>query len=420
MLLVLWAVACTPSQPDPGQKAAAKPDVKAEQVVEEPAAEQPAEAPAEALEVPSPPSETVEDEVAADLQALPNPADPVEPAEPVAPVEPVEVPIAETVPTPKTVAWRTVTTTSEEVSLVSVRRGVLGRGKSGYYDVDVNGAFVMRSEINHPNGTIVGRWPKNAWVVEERIKTIPGDRMDEAIRQLRLMRLRGERRWVPQMYDGEQRFLDEGQRFVVGTKGGMLAEAGGHIERVAGTSEDPDKGVGRLGELIGFFETRKGRLYTARRDREAVYVQRDCEDRVCSDENAMKLPIGRYWSFPRFTPRAKHSVTVVADVREGEEDKSLLLHYGDGSWKLERVASQPSGLWGASDGGLWTTIDGALQYRAPDGAWHVVELPEGATSVTAAIGDDLSEVWIASTSGETTTIHATAAVPPPPDIAETP
>ncbi len=429
---VLWVAACTPSAPEPGPKSSPRPEANAQDVVEAPTGAADAKAPADGAQAPTPPSEEVDEaptEVAPGLQELPNPAEPTQPAEPTEPTEPAE-PVEPVEPVcgikpPVSVSSPVlpvadVTTAAEEVELVSIRRGVLGHGKSGYYDVDVNGAFVMRPEINTPNGTILGRWPKNAWVIEERIKTIPGDRMDEEIRQLRLMRLRGERRWVPQMYDGEQRFVDDGQRFVVGTKGGMLAENDGDIVRVAGNAEDPDLGVGRLGELVGFFETRKGKLYTARRDREAIYVQRDCEDNVCSTENAMKLPIGRYWQFPRFAPRAKHSMTAVANVREGEDDKSMLLHYGGGSWKLERVAAEPEGLWGASDGGLWITIDGALQYRAPDGTWHVVDLPEGAAKVTAAIRDDLSEIWIAAANGEATTIYATAAVLPPPDVAPTP
>jgi len=56
--------------------------------------------------------------------------------------------------------------------MVSLTRGVLGHGKSGYYDVDANGAFVLRTESNTPDGTILGRWPSNAWVIEERIKTV--------------------------------------------------------------------------------------------------------------------------------------------------------------------------------------------------------------------------------------------------------
>lgn len=354
-----------------------------------------------------------------ELEGLPTPAA-SELAEPAAePIVPLEVPITAPTRTPKTVPWRTVATTDEPVSMVSISRGVLGHGKSGYYDVDANGAFLLRTEINAPGGTILGRWPSNAWVIEERVKTIPGDRMDEEIRQLRLMRLRGERRWVPQMYEGEQRFEDEGQAFVVGTKGGMLAEDRGDIVRVAGSAGDPDVGVGRSGELLAFFETTKGNLYTVRRDGDSAYVQRDCEDAECRDQNAMKLPIAKYWQFPISAARGKYSISAAAKVREDGEDKSMLLHYGGGSWKLERIAAAPTGLWGARDGGLWTTIDGALEYRAPDGGWHTIELPEGASTVTAAVRDDLSEIWIAAPSSEGSTIYATTAVFVPPP-AETP
>ena len=47
------------------------------------------------------------------------------------------------------------------------------------------------------------------------------------------------------------------------------------------------------------------------------------------------------------------------------------------------------------------------------------EPPEGASTVTAAVRDDLSEIWIATPSAEGSTIYATAAVFEPP-AAETP
>lgn len=423
---VLCLAACTPAQTEPAPKSDAK--ALAHEVDKPAVVADTGDAPADATPESATPTPLAEDppgddppDSALPLEKLPDPNAPDEPdVEPAAAAEPVEVPVSEAAPAAKTIAWRTVTTTTEAVSLVPLSRGVLGRGNSGFYDVDANGAFVMRPEINAPNGTIQGRWPTNAWVIEERTKTIPGDRMDEEIRQLRLMRLRGERRWVPQMYEGEQRFVDEGQRFVVGTKGGMLAEDSGDIVRVAGNAGDPERGVGRPGELVAFFETGSGKLYTARRDSEAMYVQRDCEDEACVAENAMKLPIGKFWQFSIGVARAKHSVTLAAKIREGEEDKPFLLHYGAGSWKLERVAATPAGLWGARDGGLWAMLDDALAYRAPDGSWHAVELPDGATAVTAAIRDDLSEMWVAAPSGEATTIYATAVSPLPPAAAETP
>ncbi|MBL4685304.1 MAG: hypothetical protein JKY37_11990, partial [Nannocystaceae bacterium] len=48
------------------------------------------------------------------------------------------------------------------------------------------------------------------------------------------MRLRGKRRWVPQEYKFEQRFLDDGHKFAVGGKGGMLVELRGAVARVGG------------------------------------------------------------------------------------------------------------------------------------------------------------------------------------------
>ncbi|MGH1343852.1 MAG: hypothetical protein ACRBN8_20005 [Nannocystales bacterium] len=421
---VLWLAACTPAE----TQTASKSDDVPQKVAK---AGTPSERSPDARTV-VPPSPEPESELAElptdqppqrELEGLPEPVDPQEPSEPVAapePAEPVEVPVSDPSRSPKAVSWRTVTNTAETVSMLSISRGVLGQGKSGYYDVDANAAFVLRPEINAPNGTILGRWPRNAWVIEERIKKVPGDRMDEEIRQLRLMRLRGERRWVPQMYEGEQRFEDEGQAFVVGTKGGMLAEDGGYIVRVAGNAGDPEVGVGRSGELLAFFETGSGRIYTVRRDGEAAYVQRNCEDTECRDQNAMKLPITKYWQFPMSAARGKHSISVVAKVREDGEDKPMLLHYGGGSWKLERIAAAPAGLWGARDGGLWVNVEGALEYRAPDGLWHSVELPEGATTMTAAVRDDLSELWIATASGEGSTIYATSAVPELPPAAQTP
>ena len=311
--------------------------------------------------------------------------------------------------TPTTVTWREVARPASATTFEPLTRGVLARSAGGYSDVDDSGALVLRPEIQAPPSPVLGSWPDNAWYVETRSKILPGDRSMTEIRDMRLMRLRGKKRWVPQEYNGAQRFPDEGESVQIGGAGGLIVEQNGSLTRLSDNGSDPVLGLDRGGDLVGFFETRSGRVYTVREVDGALYVQRDCADLECVAREAKKLPLGTQWSFTQPVTRQQHSVSAVAEVRVDEGPQAHLLHHETGGWKLERVASAPSGLWPTKDGGLWTMIDAQLLHRDPGGAWREVALPAGATAVTAAMRNDYSELWIAATVDNASVVFATAA-----------
>jgi hypothetical protein len=414
-VVLLSAPACT-SREDPARSVPAATTVAASDAPKTaapieakvtPASEVPKAAPAQ-------PEPAVEPSPAAkpDLPAAVEPAA-VEPAavEPAA-VEPAEVatvPVQAITPTAVTVAWREVARPSEAVKFEPLIRGVLGKSASGYHDVDDSGALVLRPEIEAPASPVLGVWPDNAWVIETRTKVLPGDRSGFELRQIRLLRLRGKRRWVPQMYNGEQRFEDEGQRFQVGGAGGLIVEFEGALTRLADNAVDPVLGLDVGGELVGYFESKSGAVYPIRCKDEALFVQRDCADLECVTLHAIRLPFGTQWSFTSPVTRQKHSVSGVAEVRRGEDVQPYLLHYEADGWKLESLTGAPTGLWPTKDGGLWTMIGARLLHRDPQGAWREVAVPEGATAVSVAMRADFSELWIAATVGDAAVVFATAA-----------
>ena len=190
-------------------------------------------------------------------------------------VEPATVPVQAVAPTRTTVVWREVARPGEPVSFAPLIRGVLGKSAGGYHDVDDSGALVLRPEIEAPGAPVLGSWPDNAWFIETRGKIDKGDRSMTELRQIRLMRLRGKRRWVPQTYNGEQRFVDSGERFQIGGAGGLIVESMGSLTRLADNASDPVLDLDIGGELVAFFETKYGRVYPVRSKDGALHVQRD-------------------------------------------------------------------------------------------------------------------------------------------------
>jgi hypothetical protein len=329
---------------------------------------------------------------------------------------PAEVPVQAVAPSRTTVTWREVARPAEPLTFVPLIRGVLAKSASGYSDVDAGGVLVLRPEIEAPTAPVLGVWPDNAWFIETRIKIDIHDRAESQIRQIRLMRLRGKRRWVPQTYNGEQRFEDDGERFQIGGTGGLIVESHGTLTRLADNAIDPTMGQDVGGELVAFFETKSGKVYPVRRKDEALHVQSYCEDPGCVALQAVKLPLGTQWAFTQPVTRQQHSISAVATVRTGEQDLPHLLHYEAGGWKLESIAAAPAGLWPTRDGGLWTIVGAQLLHRDPAGGWREVALPDGATSPTAAMGGDFKELWIAATVADMTVVFGTAAnaqSPPP-------
>jgi hypothetical protein len=214
------------------------------------------------------------------------------PAAPTVPAatEPATVPVQAVAPARTTVVWREVARPGEAVTFEPLIRGVLGRSAGGYHDEDDSGALVLRPEIEAPAAPVLGIWPDNAWFIETRVKIEKGDRSMTELRQLRLMRLRGKRRWVPQAYNGEQRFEDDGERFQIGGTGGLIVESRGSLTRLADNAVDPVMGLDIGGELVAFFETKSGRVYPVRSKDGALHVQRDCADLECVATEAIRLP----------------------------------------------------------------------------------------------------------------------------------
>lgn len=429
LLTVLLLSACTGSGPNADRSAAnrtAEPTKVAVETPMTPPVTPPATPPVTAPVTPPvtpPPAVPPPDAV---VVAPPEPAsDTPPPAEDVAPAVPVEAPtisVQTITATPTTVAWREVARPAEATTFVPLIRGVLAKSAGGYSDVDDSGALVLRPEIEAPPFPVLGVWPDNAWYVETRTRVDPRDRSMTQIKEMRLMRLRGKKRWVPQEYKYEQRFLDEGQQVQIGGSAGLIVSHEGTLTRLADNAVDPVLGLDRGGTLVAFFETRAGEIYTIRQPpgvelNGPLYAQRDCADQACVDREAVKLPLGNQWSFTKPVTRQQHSVSAVAEARVDAGVQAHLLHYEAGGWKLESVASAPVGLWPTKDGGLWTMVGEQLLHRDPKGMWRAVALPEGATSVTAAMRGDSSELWISATVGDAAVVYATAAnaqTPPAP------
>lgn len=374
-------------------------------------------------DLPEPPGTEPEpeatDEVAPDEPTTEPTTEPDPSADPAADLPPRErpvIPVVVVAASSTEVPWREVAKPKESVAFEVLIRGVLGKSAGGFWDVSDQGELVLRPEIEAPASQIIGYWPDNAWNIETRVKIDPRDRSDDGVTQVRLMRLRGNRRWVPQEYNFEQRWEDDGQRIVMAAKGGILVEHRGTIERVSAQAEAPELGQTLGPDIVAFFETRKGRIYTVERTDGELFALRDCEDLECADLSAMKLPSGTRWDFTSPVPRQNNSVSVVATLHEDGGDKSHVMHYETGGWKLDQLAGAPKGLWPTKDGGLWVQVDQTLLHRDPDGGWRSVTLPGGASSVTAAMRGDFSELWIAATVGGSPVVyatHANAQQPPP-------
>jgi hypothetical protein len=178
-----------------------------------------------------------------------------------------------------------------------------------------------------------------------------------------LMRLRGGKRWVPQDFEGSQRFEDEGHDFRKSNNGGLLAQnpETDAWTRVADNGEDPDFGVYNGNSVVDFIETRARKYYVVSKDDEHVYVQTDCADEACMADNTKMLPLGTEWEFGRQATRQRNSATLVATAAS----RNFVLHYESGGWKLEEFTSgKADAMWATKDGGLWVRGCPVLRPRA--------------------------------------------------------
>lgn len=309
----------------------------------------------------------------------------------------------------RTPSWTALADPVESAPLVALDSGVLGRAESTWYQLDDTDAFSRVELSRDPSSPIVGMWPDDAWFVQERWRNLDGGE-DEYV-ELRLMRLRGGRRWVPQVYSGtgEQWFhpgTDDELRPRMSRRSGMLVYGLlDDITRVGGKHDDPVVGPHR-GEAIDFIETGRGRVYVLSIDDGDVYAQSECEDETCVAEKASKLPLSG-WTFGRQVPRGKWSVSVLA-AAGGRE--FVLHHRGkSGGWVLDELPAgeKPSFTWSSQEGSLWTQTGEALRLRDTEAKWFDVTLPEGLTGLSVAVTKDRKRVVIAGMVGGTPKLFAT-------------
>ncbi|PRQ01239.1 hypothetical protein [Enhygromyxa salina] len=322
---------------------------------------------------------------------------------------PNTVPTSPASPTPITLSWREVATFPAPLAFVYIQTGVLARGAAGYYDLDDAGQLAPRAGLELPSGELLGDWPTDAWLVTSTQQPIaPGQPLSF---EHEVMQLDADRRWVTRELRNQARWIAGAHVVRKGAFGTVLVREGSKLTRVGG-KDNPKTGP-RMGKLIvDVIETRAGSLYNISERPNGIYVQINCSDRDCVDDNAKKLPHGSLWSFSTQVLRQTTGVSVVATVdREGAVGHHLL-HYERGNWKLESLLHPPTGLWPADDGGLWVLGNGKLMHRDSQGVWHTVAAPEGASSISAAMLPDRTELWVAATVKGKGVVFATSASPP--------
>ena len=330
--------------------------------------------------------------------------EPPEPAEPEADLlgeaePPTPAPEIEIVPWAverRTPTWTALADPPESAPLVALDSGVLGKAESAWYQLDEADAFTAVELSRDPSSPIVGMWPDDAWFVQERWRKYDGG--EEEYLELRLMRLRGGKRWVPQVYggSGEQWFhpgTEDELTPRMSRRSGMLVYGLlDDITRVRGKHDDPVVGPHR-GEAIDFIETGRGRVYVLSIDDGTYYAQSECEDEACVAEKASKFPLSG-WKFGREVPRGKWSVSVLATAGERE---FVLHHRGkSGGWVLDELPAgeKPSFTWSSQEGSLWTQTGETLRLRDTEAKWFDVDLPEGLTGLSVAVTKDRRRVVI--------------------------
>lgn len=360
--------------------------------------------------------------------ATPEPTTPEPTAPPIPTAPPGEVAINPWHSTPHTATWRLVAEPTEALTFVAeIDAGVLGRAGASWFQRGEDGSLATVTMDREPTLPIFGVWPSDAWCVERR--DVEDGEM--TYHELRLMKLRGGDRWVPQVYDGgggEQWYhpgTDHENLPHISTLSGMLvySDEFDSISRVAGKHPDPEIGAHR-GEVVDFVESGAGNVYVLSYDSD-YFAQIACppDDQACVDTNAKKLPLTD-WKFDRKVARGRHSVSVLARngvtmTSEGERD--FILHHrgkSDG-WLLDELPAgeRPTGMWASDEGGLWTLAGERLRWRDTESVWHDVGLPEGMTTPSVALTEDRKEVWVAGQVGGATKVFAAsanAAVPAAP------
>jgi hypothetical protein len=333
--------------------------------------------------------------------------------DPVSPPTPPEIAIAAWAATDHAPTWTPGPAPAEALVLVDLDAGVLGRADAKWLQLDASGALVEFAMSTPPKPPILGVWPSDAWFVDTRARI-----QDEwEVNEIRLMKLRGGDRWVPQVYGGDQWFhpgTDDELEPHMSTRSGMLVYSASlpSITRVAGRHAEPTIGPHR-GRAIDLLETGGDAVYVLSQDDAGVYAQTACEDEVCVAASARMLPSGT-WEFGRRVARGKHSVSVVAI--SGARD--FLLHHrgkSDG-WLLDELPAgeRPTWMWASQEGGLWTRTAERIRWRDTEGAWREITLPQGLSTPSVALTEDRTQVWVSGVVDGAPKIFTTPANAPSP------
>lgn len=364
----------------------------------------------------------------------------VSPPEPTPPVEPTTAVAIPSTPEPTplppgeeiaikawstashTPVWTEKTAPAEPIVFeAKLYAGVLGQAGATWHQLGPAGELVPTTMDVEPTPPIMGMWPNDAWMVQNRTR-----KEDEwEYLEFRLMKLRGGDRWVPQKYDMNEQWFHPGtgvdefgrseyDKPHASTRSGLLMYPGTleGITRVAGKHEDPYLGPHR-GRLEDFFETGAGKIYIITYDTDAWYAQTECEDDACVATMAKKLPLAN-WSFGRRVSRGKHSVSVIAT----SGTRTFILHHrgkSDG-WLLEELPTgeKPTGMWNSEEGGLWTVTGEVVRWRDTESAWRDVVLPAGLSKPSIALTEDRKTVWLAGEVGGAGKVFTTPANAVPP------
>lgn len=355
--------------------------------------------------------------------STPTPSEPTpsEPTPVAAPSDPKQVQIVPWTTKPFAPTWRTVEEPSEALAFVELDAGILARVGTSWFTRGEADVIVPVTMDREPTLPIFGVWPSDAWMIETRTK----NEDDFEYVELRLMKLRGGDRWVPQARGGEQWWHPGTENWYepeMSAVTGMLVHTVefDEIERVAGRLGDPEIGPHR-GNVVALAENGQGKLYVLSVHEGAYWAQTACEDAddpdACVEQRAMKLPLDD-WKFGRAVARGKHSVS----VRASAAGREFILHHrgkSDG-WVLDELPAGevPRFMWASEEGSLWTLAGERLRWRDTDSAWHEVALPPGLTTPSLALSEDRKEVWLAGSVGGATKIFACSAntvqAPPAP------
>jgi hypothetical protein len=344
--------------------------------------------------------------------AVTPPAEPVEPP-PIPQAPPGEVAINPWASSPHTATWQLAAEPTEALTFAhELQAGVLGRTTTAWLQLGEGGQLVAATMDVEPKADIQGVWPSDAWWIEE--KWVKEDEME--YQYIRLMKLRGGNRWVPQEYNFDQWFhpgTDGELHQRASTLSGMLVISGfDDITRVAGKHPDPSVGPHR-GEVVEIVESGSAKVYVISSDEGALFAQIECEDDACVAEKAVKLPVSGC-NFGRQVARGRHSVSVAVTC----SGREFILHRrgkSDG-WLLDELppGEKPSGMWASEEGGLWTLTGERLRWRDTESVWRDIALPDGMTKPSVALSSDGKTVWLAGDvggAGKVFTTPANAAKP---------